>query len=71
MNWNLEGSQVAGRYIGVFLCSGKVLGSRVKYGGKVEHDVELDRPIEVFGSVRTRVNLDHEQLMYVDGQYVA
>jgi hypothetical protein len=43
--WNLEGMQVEGKYMGEFPVQGKVVSSRVKYGGEVVHTVILSKPI--------------------------
>lgn len=52
MNWNLEGKQVNGLYMGLFPYSGLVTESRVKYGGKVQHTVIVDEPFKVYGEMR-------------------
>jgi len=43
--WNLEGMHVEGKYMGEFPVHGKVVSSRVKYGGEVVHTVILSKPI--------------------------
>lgn len=65
MNWNLEGLCVTGMYMGEFPVSGRVVLSRVKYGGGVQHTVVLDEPIQVYRAVRDRVLLDHENVVRV------
>jgi len=55
MSWNLEGKRVNGFYMGQFPYTGMVVESRVKYGGQVQHTVQVDAPFEVYGSVRDRV----------------
>lgn len=55
MDWNLEGKQVNGLYMGLFPYTGKVVESRVKYGGNVQHTVVVDKPFKVHGAVRDRV----------------
>ena len=53
MNWNhLEGKRVNGLYLGLFPFRGTVVESRVKYGGDVQHTVQLAEPIVVYGAVR-------------------
>ena len=42
--WNLEGQKVRVNYMGQGL-AGVVVESRVKYGGRVGHTVELDEPV--------------------------
>lgn len=44
MSWDMEGKMVAVKYYGN-ICTGVVESSRVKYGGKVQHTVNLDQPI--------------------------
>jgi hypothetical protein len=57
MSWNLEGQRVSGMYLGQFPVTGIVRESRVRYGGRVSHTVELENPVEVFGAVRESVIL--------------
>jgi hypothetical protein len=64
-NWNLEGLSVTGRYMGEFPVSGRVVLSRVKYGGGIQHTVVLDEPIQIYNAVRDRVLLDHENVEFV------
>ena len=52
MSWNKEGQSVAGTYLGSFLVIGTVTESRVKYGGHVQHKIQLDTPLEVLGEMR-------------------
>ena len=59
MQWNLEGMQVYGMYLDDIPVSGMVTLSRVQYGGKVCHTVQLNEPITVYGAVRERVILEH------------
>jgi hypothetical protein len=63
MRWNLEGQRVAGVYLGVYTVEGTVIWSRVKYGGMVQHTVQLDQPLELFGNQRDSVLLDHNELI--------
>lgn len=46
MNWNLEGLAVEGIYLSDIAVAGKVLKSRVKYGGSVQHLVELNHAFD-------------------------
>ena len=55
MNWNLEGKRINGMYLGLWPYTGTVLESRVKYGGKVQHTVQVDEPFKVYGVVRDRI----------------
>lgn len=68
MSWNREGQVVTGMYLGEYRCAGTVTSSRVKYGGKVQHTVELFEPMVLpynssFGSNR-RALLDEEELVH-------
>lgn len=62
MNWNLEGKRINGMYIGLFPYSGLVVESRVKYGGKVQHTVMLDKPFKVYGEMREKVLVEEEHI---------
>ena len=46
MNWNKEGEQITALYQGQQV-TGTVESSRVKYGGKVEHLLILEKPIQL------------------------
>ena len=63
MNWNKEGEHVAGVYLGAYTVTGVVQSSRVKYGGKVQHRVLLDKPTVVFGREAEELLLDDEELI--------
>lgn len=66
MDWNLEGSCVSGVYLGIFPYTGRVVASRVKYGGDVQHTVELDTPFEIYGTLRKVLLADAEELTVQD-----
>ena len=59
MNWVLEGMTVSGKYMNEFPITGKVRLSRVAYGGAIKHHIDLDTPIEIYGSIRESVILHH------------
>jgi hypothetical protein len=63
--WNLEGLTVRGTYFGLPV-EGVVTESRVKYGGTVQHTVDLFFPITVFGDERTSVLLDANEVVHVE-----
>ena len=63
--WNLEGQTVRGAYFGLPV-EGIVTLSRVKFGGTVHHTVELFFPITMFGSERTTVLLDADEVAFVE-----
>ena len=60
--WNREGQRVAGLYLKSYAVSGVVTESRVKYGGTVQHTVELDAAINVFGRVADVLLLEEADL---------
>jgi len=67
--WNLEGQIVRGEYFGVPV-EGVVTESRVKYGGSVQHTLDLFFPITMFGSERTTVLLDASEVVHVEYESV-
>ena len=46
MGWIKDGEHITANYMGEMV-SGIVESSRVKYGGKVQYTVNLDRPIRL------------------------
>jgi hypothetical protein len=46
MSWVLDGQRIKANYLGEAV-TGRVLSSRVKYGGSVQYSVELDEPIQL------------------------
>jgi hypothetical protein len=58
MGWDKTGSFISGLYLGQFPFSGTVRESRVKYGGQVQHTVDLVNPIQVFGVIRNVVLIE-------------
>jgi hypothetical protein len=64
--WNLEGLTVKGYYLGTTPVEGVVTNSRVKFGGKVQHNVDLYFPITMFGEERTTVLLDASEVAFVE-----
>ena len=63
--WNLEGLVVRGVYFGTKV-EGVVTLSRVKLGGTVQHTVDLFFPITMFGTERTTVLLDANEVAHVE-----
>ena len=63
--WNLEGLIVRGEYFGTKV-EGVVTLSRVKFGGSVQHTVDLFFPITMFGQERTTVLLDANEITHVE-----
>ena len=60
--WNLENMYVSGKYMGEFPIIGKVRLTRVKYGGGISHHIDLVNPIEIYGSIRDSVILNHNEI---------
>ncbi len=68
--WNLEGLTVKGLYFGLPV-EGVVTLSRVKYGGKVQHTVDLFFPITLFSTAeKTTVLLDADEITYIEYESV-
>ena len=67
--WNLEGQTVRGYYFG-HQVEGVVILSRVKYGGSVQHTVDLFFPITMYGQERTSVLLDANEVAHVEYESV-
>ena len=67
--WNLEGQIVRGEYFG-HQVEGVVILSRVKFGGAVQHTVDLFFPITMFGQERTTVLLDASEVVHVEYESV-
>jgi hypothetical protein len=67
--WNLEGLTVRGEYFGTKV-EGVVTLSRVKFGGSVQHTVDLFFPITMFGQERTTVLLDADEVVHVEYESV-
>ncbi|NCZ83298.1 MAG: hypothetical protein EBX64_09175 [Betaproteobacteria bacterium] len=65
--WNLEGQRIRARYLGDQEVEGRVVESRVKYGGRVQHSVEFDQPIPLRWRAMkaVRVLIDHEEVIEV------
>ena len=69
--WNLEGITVRGTYFGLPV-EGVVTESRVKYGGTVQHTIDLFRPISLFSTSehRTTVLLDANEITFIEYESV-
>lgn len=61
-NYAREGQLVRGKYLGEVRYVGIVKESRVKYGGKVQHRVELAAPIEVYGRIKDIVLVEEDEI---------
>lgn len=58
--WNLEGHIVSGKYMGSIPVTGLVTLSRVAYGGRIDHHLDLLTPVDVYGTERETVILENE-----------
>lgn len=63
--WNLEGLTVKAEYFNIPV-AGVVTNSRVKYGGTVQHTIDLFFPITLFGAERTTVLVDANEITHVE-----
>lgn len=63
--WNLEGLTVKSEYFNIPV-AGVVTNSRVKYGGTVQHTIDLFFPITLFGAERTTVLVDANEITHVE-----
>jgi hypothetical protein len=61
MAWDRTGETAAGTYLGNAV-SGVILESRVKYGGQVQHTLQLDQPQTLFSTERSVVLMDERDL---------
>lgn len=63
--WNLTGECVDAVYLGDYKVTGKVINSRVKYGGGVQHHVQLVKPIVIYGTERQSLLVEHQDVQRV------
>jgi len=61
MAWDRTGERVAGVYLG-YTVAGLVTESRVKYGGQVQHTLQLDQPQMLFSTERSVLLMDERDL---------
>lgn len=62
MGWIREGQLVEASYMGEFDVEGRVVESRVKFGGSVQHRIELVEPITVYGRVANTLLIDERDI---------
>ena len=64
MSWVKDGEHVVANYLGERV-TGKVVESRVKYGGSVQYTVDLDKPVKFRwrSEPTVRVLLDRDELI--------
>lgn len=65
MSYDRQGQVVTGMYLGEYCIVGTVINSRVKYGGHVQHQVRLVRPLDLHNSLRETLLLDEKELVHV------
>lgn len=63
MGWNKDDSTIKALYLSEYPVIGKVIESRVTYGGRVSYFVKLDEPLYLFGTHRDHVIIDENQLV--------
>lgn len=64
-NWIMDGKFVKAKYLGGFDVFGKVVNSRVAYGGGLRYTIELETPVEIFGRVADTVIVRSEEITNV------
>lgn len=64
MSWIKDGIRVEADYLG-HVVQGRVVDSRVKYGGQVQYTVDLDQPVQFRwrSEPSTRVLIDRAQIL--------
>jgi hypothetical protein len=64
MSWILDGQKISACYLGTAV-TGRVISSRVKYGGSVQYSVELDEPVQLpwRSEPATTLLVDNDELM--------
>jgi len=65
MNWNLEGLRIEGSYLDAYPFRGRVTNSRVKFGGRVIHTVELAEMIIVHNIPRDTLTVEIDEISTV------
>jgi hypothetical protein len=65
MQWNLEGLNVGAVFLDNFHVNGLVILSRKSYDGQISHTIILNRPIQIYGLMRTRVIIEHHSITQV------
>ena len=62
MGWDRTGEKVVGSYMKSFSFTGVVMSSRVKYGGKIQHQIKLDHSLAVFGRIAETILVDNDEI---------
>ena len=63
MSWDRTDQRIEAFYQNEHIVVGTVLSSRVKYGGTVQHTVELDTPTKLYGTLRDRLLIDESEVL--------
>ena len=63
--WDRTGQYIEFKYLDLFPAKGKIVETRVVYGGDLHHTVELDNPIIVWGQTRDRILAKESELKRV------
>lgn len=65
--WIREGQHVQATYLFDKVVTGTILESRVKYGGKIQHTLKLDQPLELRwrSEPADRLLIEEEQIQEV------
>jgi hypothetical protein len=66
--WVLEGRRVQGLYLNEIRVTGMVTLSAVAGGGRVQHYVALDQPVEIYRTTRASLILKHNEIEQVFDQ---
>lgn len=66
-NWIREGQHVQAAYLSEYIVTGIILESRVKYGGRIQHTLKLDKPLELRwrSEPRDRALIDEEDIQEI------
>lgn len=59
--WNREGQRIQGLYVDTLPYQGIVRESRIKFGGAIQHTVDLLDPIEVYGETRYAILVEETE----------
>ena len=63
MSWDRTDQRVEAVYLKEYKVTGTVVHSRVKYGGIVQHTIELDQPLNILSTIRDRVLVDEHEIL--------
>lgn len=63
--WDRSNQRIRGVYLGEYEYDGIVRSSRIKYGGTVQHTVDLLDSIEVYGDQRDVIVVNESEPFFV------